>query len=99
MTTPEQQETNLLATVRLALDELRGTDYRTRRRGVMFVATILGHRMGADQLREQSWGTVGQCANCGCIGKASRVGDSIEGRATSTVCPASRGAPPQRRET
>ncbi len=88
--TPAQREANLIATVRIALQELRGSDYRTRRRGVMFVATILGHRMGPEQLLEQAWGTVGECANCGQVGKAPKVGDSIEGRATSTFCPASR---------
>ena len=90
--TKQQREENLLSTVRAALAQLRGADYRTRRRGVMYVATVLGHRMGPEALRDQPWGTVGQCPNCGQIAKAPRDGDSIEGRATTTVCPAGRSA-------
>ncbi len=88
--TAAQREANLLATVRLTLIKLRGPDYPARRRGVMAIASMLGHRMGVEQLREQPWGTVGQCANCGQIAKAPRVGDTIEGRATVTFCPANR---------
>jgi len=84
----EPKDASLLAVARGALSELRGSDYPTRRRGVMFISTLLGHRMGVPQLREQPWGTVGQCENCGQIAKAARTGDSIEGRATTTVCPA-----------
>lgn len=87
---PEQREANLLASVRVVLEELRGSDYKARRRGVIFVGTLLGHRMGVAQLRDQPWGTVGQCENCGQIAKAERSGDAIEGRATSTICPAGR---------
>lgn len=83
-------QNDLLSVAKIALAELRGEDYRGRRRGVMFIATLLGHRMGPEQLREQPWGTVGQCENCGQIGKAARVGDAIEGRAVSTLCPANR---------
>ena len=88
--TAAEKEVNLTAAVCVALAELRGADYRTRRRGVMFIATILGHRMGVPQLREQPWGIVGECANCGQVAKASRNGDVIEGRATFTFCPANR---------
>jgi len=90
MTTPEQAEANLLGTVSIALAELRGEDFRTRRRGIMMVAAVLGHRIGTEQLRDQPWGAVGQCENCGCIGKAPRDGDSLEGRALTTICPAAR---------
>lgn len=85
-----EREANVLSVVRVALQDLRGADYRTRTRGIMFVATILGHKMGPSQLREQPWGTVGECAHCGQIGKTRRDGDAIEGRAISTICPAGR---------
>lgn len=86
--TEEQRGKNLLSVVGLALEELRGTTFTIRRRGVMFVATLLGHKMGLEQLNDQAWGTVGQCANCGQIAKAPREGDSIEGRAVQHLCPA-----------
>jgi hypothetical protein len=88
--TAAQREANLMSTVRFALANLCGADYPARRRGVMAVAAMLGHRMGVEQLRDQPWGTVGQCANCGQIAKAPMVGDTIEGRATFTFCPANR---------
>ena len=84
------QEANLAAAARSTLVEMRGADYGARRRGVMFVASLLGHRMGVEQLREQPWGTVGECANCGQIAKTPRVGDMIDGRATFMLCPANR---------
>ncbi len=83
-----EADANILATAKLAIEELQGSDYRTRRRGVMFVATLLGHKMGVEELSEEPWGTVGQCANCGQIGKAPREGTTIEGRAVTTLCPA-----------
>lgn len=79
---------NLLAIAALSLEQVAGGDYRTRRRGILFVATLLGHKMGPEQLTDQPWGTVGQCANCGQIGKTPREGAVIEGRAISTLCPA-----------
>lgn len=88
--TQQEQEANLLSAVRIALDHLQGADYQARRNGVIYIATILGHKLGVKQLRDQTWGTVGQCANCDQIAKAPRVGDSIEGRATYTICPAGR---------
>lgn len=88
--TTEQQRKNLLAVVSRAIEELRCADFQARRRAVMFVSTMLGHRMGVEQLREQPWGVVGQCANCGQIAKAPREGDTVEGRATTTFCPAVR---------
>jgi hypothetical protein len=51
---------------------------------------MLGHRMGVEQLRDQPWGVVGECPNCGQIAKAARNGVTIEGRATVTMCPANR---------
>jgi hypothetical protein len=92
----EQQEKNLLDAARSTLLELRGANYQARRRGVMYVATLLGHKMGPNQLREQSWGTVGQCANCDQVAKTAREVDVIEGRATCTICPAGRGDKTQR---
>jgi len=89
----EKKDENLLAVVSLALVELKGAPFVARHRGVMFIATLLGHKMGVEQLKQQPWGTVGQCANCGQIAKAPRDGDSIEGRATYTICPAGRGTP------
>jgi hypothetical protein len=88
--TREQRESNLLDIVRMALAELRGESFSVRRRGLLYVVTLLGHRMTDAQLRDQPWGTVGQCENCGQIAKVARSGDSIEGRATFTVCPAGR---------
>ena len=88
--TQEQREANLISTAQMALVQLRDADYRTRRRGVMYVATVLGHRMGLQELRDQPWGTVGQCANCGQIAKAPRHAAGIEGRAATTICPSGR---------
>ncbi len=88
--TAAQREANLAAAARSTLVEMRWADYGARRRDVMFVASLLGHRMGVEQLREQPWGTVGECANCGQIAKTPRVGDMIDGRATFMLCPANR---------
>ncbi len=87
---PAERAANLLSVARLTVGQLVGSTYSTRRRGVMYVATVLGHKMGPEQLREQPWGTVGECANCGQIAKAQRDGDRIEGRAIETICPANR---------
>ena len=84
----EAQKENILRVARLALDELRGAEFHVRRRAVMTVPIVLGHRIGVEDLQDQPWGVVGQCANCGQIAKAPREGDTIEGRAVSTVCPA-----------
>jgi len=86
--TQEQKDANVLAVVQIALEELKGAAFDVRRRGVMFIATLLGHRIGREQLRDQEWGVVGQCERCGQVAKAKLDGDSIEGRATNTVCPA-----------
>jgi hypothetical protein len=84
----EQKKSNLLGIAQATLHELRGADFRVRRRGIMYIATLLGHKLGPEQLRDQAWGTVGECENCGCVGKASHAGPSIDGRATTTFCSA-----------
>jgi hypothetical protein len=85
-----EKEANLLAVARLTVRELGGASYPMRRRGVLYVATVLGHTMGPEEVREQPWGSVGACAHCGQIAKAKRDGDGIEGRAVETICPANR---------
>ena len=88
--TLEQREANVLSIVKQALDQLRGESYQVRRRGVIFIATLLGHKLGPGHLRDQPWGVVGQCENCGQVSKTAITGDVIEGRATNTICPANR---------
>jgi len=85
--TRDQKDANLLATAALTLKELEGSNLQTRRRGIMFIATLLGHKMGVEQLSDQSWGTVGQCDRCSQIGKTAKDGKTIEGRAITSVCP------------
>lgn len=86
--TPEQRKANVQAVVRHAIADLRGADFQSRRRGVMYIPAFLGHRIGPDSLRDQPYGVVGQCEYCGQIAKAPRSGDGIEGRAVESLCPA-----------
>jgi hypothetical protein len=85
---PEQRKANVEAVVRRAIADLRGADFESRRRGVMYIPALLGHRIGPYSLRDQPYGVVGQCEHCGQIAKAPRCGDSIEGRAVENICPA-----------
>lgn len=84
------KQANLLAIVALALAELRGKDFETRRRAVLYVPSVLGHTMNVDHVRDQPWGVVGQCVNCGQIAKAPLDDDTLDGRAIRTYCPAAR---------
>lgn len=84
----EEKTANLLAVVVGTLAELRGANFQTRRRAIMYVAAVLGHRMKPENLRDQPWGCVGQCENCGQVAKTARDGTIVEGRATFTLCPA-----------
>jgi hypothetical protein len=84
----EQRKANVIAVVHHAIKELRGADFQARRRGIVLLAQVLGHHIGLAQVKDQAWGAVGECVNCGQVAKAARDGDTIEGRAIHTICPA-----------
>jgi hypothetical protein len=84
----DQVKSRLLMDARLTILHLKVKSFEQRRSGIIFIAVLLGHDMRPVDVIEQPWGAVCECPNCGQVAKTPREGDAIEGRATTTMCPA-----------
>jgi hypothetical protein len=74
--------------VKMMLAECEGQPYDVRRRFLVVIPVLRGHKMSAAGIRDVDYGTIGQCDICEQVVKVRVDGTSVEGRAVENDCPA-----------
>jgi hypothetical protein len=87
---PEGRQAGLDEAVRLVCES--PITHSQKRKAILMVGGMRRHNIGVENLREQPYGIVAECQNCGMILKAPAITSKgelpIQGRAAEFRCPA-----------
>lgn len=76
---------------RMLVESVKGQPYSTRRKSAILIAALRDHKGIVAGAREQPYGWVAKCRNCGMVVKVPLTpgnDDGIQGRAVERDCPA-----------
>lgn len=86
---PDPARANIIhSAVAMMAAEAEGKPFEIRKRFVVLLPTIRGHKYTKESLRETPEFIESTCDICGQLAKATVAGTNVTGRAVDTDCPA-----------